>query len=188
MADSQPTPHVEWRDIPGYEGIYKVSAEGHVWSVRRPHTRSRVFYLNGEVLTSSWIGGHLLTPSEDKDGYLHVALCRDGSAKTLRVHRLVLEAFIGPRPKGMECCHANDVPDDNRLENLRWDYPKMNVADRIKNRRKATLRGPRTHCKVGHELTPENSIWPTPKSMTPRCRECERARDRKRRPPRPPGR
>ena len=181
MADSQPTPHVEWRDIPGYEGIYKVSAEGHIWSVRRLRANKYSWYLGDGDKPLHRVGGHLLKPSADKDGYLQVGLTKDGKSKVRRVHRLVLEAFVGPCPEGMEACHANDIPDDNRIENLRWDYPKMNAADRRRNRRKATLRGPRTHCKVGHELTPENSIWPTPKSLTPRCRECERARDRKRR-------
>lgn len=46
------------------------------------------------------------------------------------VHVLVLEAFVGPRPEGMQCCHNNGIPYDNRLINLRWDTPKNNVHDR----------------------------------------------------------
>jgi len=48
------------------------------------------------------------------------------------VHRLVLLAFKGPPPRsGMEGAHNNGVPGDNRLENLRWDTPKGNAADRV---------------------------------------------------------
>ena len=46
------------------------------------------------------------------------------------VHVLVLENFVSPRPNGMQCCHNNGIPYDNRLINLRWDTPKNNVHDR----------------------------------------------------------
>jgi hypothetical protein len=49
------------------------------------------------------------------------------------VHQLVLEAFVGPKPEGFECCHADDDPTNNRLENLRWDTQCANAADRIRN-------------------------------------------------------
>ena len=66
----------------------------------------------------------------DKDGYCLVHL---KDLVVYRVHRLILEAFVGECPNGMEACHDNDIPNDNRLANLRWDYPKNNSKDRIKN-------------------------------------------------------
>lgn len=56
-----------------------------------------------------------------------------GDRKRFSVGRLVLEAFVGPCPAGLQCCHANDDPWDNRLENLRWDTPKANAKDRARN-------------------------------------------------------
>ncbi len=50
-----------------------------------------------------------------------------------QVHRLVLEAFVGPCPPGQQCRHLNDIPSDNRLENLRWGTPKENGEDRVRN-------------------------------------------------------
>jgi hypothetical protein len=47
------------------------------------------------------------------------------------VHRLVLEAFVGPCPPGMEGCHNNGIGTDNRLANLRWDTRKNNAADKV---------------------------------------------------------
>lgn len=47
--------------------------------------------------------------------------------------RLVLEAFVGPRPRGMQVCHRDDDQSNNRRENLRWDTPKANCADRDRN-------------------------------------------------------
>lgn len=53
--------------------------------------------------------------------------------RTVLVHRLILEAFVGSCPEGMEACHWNDDPTDNRLENLRWDTHRANGADMVRN-------------------------------------------------------
>ena len=50
------------------------------------------------------------------------------------MHRLVLAAFIGPCPEGMEACHFPDSdPNNNNLGNLRWDTRKENIHDSIKH-------------------------------------------------------
>lgn len=47
------------------------------------------------------------------------------------VHRLVLEAFVGPCPPGMECRHFPDRdPTNNRLDNLSWATRKQNMEDK----------------------------------------------------------
>jgi len=56
-----------------------------------------------------------------------------GRKKKACVHRLVLLAFIGPCPDGMEACHNNGNPADCRLENLRWDTSAANEADKAKH-------------------------------------------------------
>jgi len=61
------------------------------------------------------------------------AITIDG--KHRKVHQLVLEVFIGPRPDGMEACHWDDVPTNNILFNLRWDDPPANELDKARNRR-----------------------------------------------------
>ncbi len=68
-----------------------------------------------------------------KCGYIGVQLQRDKSSFCHAVHRLVLEAFVGPCPEGMECCHNDGDPTNNRLENLRWDTRKSNSADKMKH-------------------------------------------------------
>ncbi|KKM63215.1 hypothetical protein LCGC14_1513630, partial [marine sediment metagenome] len=50
-----------------------------------------------------------------------------------RIHRLILETYIGPRPKGMECRHLNGNPADNRFENLCWGTHVENSQDSIKH-------------------------------------------------------
>lgn len=65
-------------------------------------------------------------PGCNSDGYYRANI----NGKHRLVHNLVLEAFVGSRPKGMYACHNNGNPKDNRIENLRWDTPKNNVKDR----------------------------------------------------------
>ena len=48
------------------------------------------------------------------------------------VHRLVLEAFVGPCPEGLEACHSPDRDrTNNRLSNLRWGTREDNEADKV---------------------------------------------------------
>jgi hypothetical protein len=44
-----------------------------------------------------------------------------------------MEAFVGIRPQGMECCHNDGNPQNNHWSNLRWDTPKNNHADKVKH-------------------------------------------------------
>jgi hypothetical protein len=50
-----------------------------------------------------------------------------------RLHIVMLEAFVGPRPKGLLGLHKNDVKTDNSLENLYYGTPTRNVLDRAQN-------------------------------------------------------
>jgi hypothetical protein len=63
-------------------------------------------------------------------GYPMVQLSRCGEAVARNVHTLVLTAFVGPRPDGMECRHLNGVRADARLENLAWGTKAENMADK----------------------------------------------------------
>lgn len=57
---------------------------------------------------------------------------RDGVSRKYPVSALILEAFVGPCPKGMESCHFPDpCLDNNRLDNLRWGTKKENARHRI---------------------------------------------------------
>lgn len=75
----------------------------------------------------------ILCANEDGDGYRRVYLRRDGRTHSKKIAWLVLEAFKGPRPKGMDSCHDNGNRQDDNLSNLRWDTRKKNLADREKH-------------------------------------------------------
>lgn len=73
----------------------------------------------------------LLRSFPDKDGYLRVNLSQQGERLGhVAVHLLVLLAFVGPRPEGLECCHNDGVHTNNLLHNLRYDTVSANKVDR----------------------------------------------------------
>ena len=61
-----------------------------------------------------------------KHPYKRVHLSHKGVTKYVLVHRLVLEAFVGPCPDGMQTLHADNDPTNNCLSNLSWGTPKRN--------------------------------------------------------------
>ncbi len=79
----------------------------------------------------------------------------DLGSTTMFAHRAVLLAFVGPCPEGMEACHNNGDPLDNRVENLRWDTRSNNTLDKVAHGTHPMAS--KTHCKRGHEFTPENT-------------------------------
>lgn len=123
----------KWKDVVGFEGLYRVSNYGRVRS------KSRMVYGKGRW-GKRWlpIKGKLLNGTPNKKGYPFVKLYklgegREGKKTGKAVHQLVLEAFVGPCPKGMQACHGNGKRNDPRLKNLRWDTPKENSKDKIKH-------------------------------------------------------
>lgn len=119
--------------------------------------------------------GRALRPWTDS-GYAKVDL----HGVTRRVHVLVLEAFVGPKPFGMEACHRNDVKLDNRVENLYWGDRQANMLDKVANGNHHNAK--KTHCKRGHEFTEENTNYRTQGTWKiRRCRSCAREIARERR-------
>lgn len=112
---------VEYRLVEGYP-IYRVGSDGSVWTKWMPGLRP-------PKLGNRW---RIMKQFRNKpDGYLCVSL--SPSAQIKLVHRLVLAAFIGPCPKGMEGCHNDGNKRNNSRSNLRWDTRKNNVGDREKH-------------------------------------------------------
>lgn len=62
---------------------------------------------------------------------VHIRTSIDVPCKTVMVHWLVLLAFIGPRPYGLDACHNNGKHADNRASNLRWGTRSSNMHDRV---------------------------------------------------------
>lgn len=100
--DPSSQPPEEWRDIPGYEGLYQVSDQGRVRSAKQFNF------------------GSIKRLSITRKGYSRANLCRDSKQKNFYVHVLMAAVFIGPKPEGHEVDHINRIRDDNRIENLRY--------------------------------------------------------------------
>lgn len=66
-------------------------------------------------------------------GYKVVQRSVNNKTKQKYLHRVLLEAFVGPCPDGCEALHINGDRTDNRLSNLRWGTRKENVADAIRH-------------------------------------------------------
>ncbi len=112
MADRE-----RWRRVPGWPA-YKVSSHGRVKSMPRMLANGRAH------------GGGELAQSPDREGYLYVTLCDGPRVRRVGVATLVLEAFVGVRPEGMEGCHGPEGNQVNHLSELRWDTRVENERDK----------------------------------------------------------
>lgn len=106
---------IEYRDIEGHPG-YRVGNDGSVWT--------RWNKGPGAQANREW---RLLHVRTDHEGYGRVTF-RDRTA--VKVCVLVLTAFVGPCPPGMEACHGPDGVASDALTNLRWDTHAANIADK----------------------------------------------------------
>jgi hypothetical protein len=118
------TAGIPFTKIPGkvmgliaYPG-YLISSRGDVYSCWNtgPHNRMTHLY-------------YKLSPGWNKAGYLNVNV----SGTHRPVHALVLEAFVGPCPDGLECRHLDGDPKNNRRKNLCWGTRQENMNDRVKH-------------------------------------------------------
>ena len=110
-------------DIQGYEGLYNVNKCGEVLSVR---------------------SGKLLTVCKDGQGYMNVALSKNGKSRTHKVHRLVALAFILNPNNYPYINHKDEDKTNNNVENLEWCTPKynLNYGTAIKRRSEAIKASP----------------------------------------------
>ena len=108
----------QWKEIAGYEGLYEVSDQGRVKSLKFGKEK-------------------ILKPVKNPRGYLQVNLCKDGHVKRSTVHRLVAEAFI-PNTQGLETVnHKDEVKSNNAVSNLEWMSQKDNCNYGTRNKRVA---------------------------------------------------
>lgn len=102
---------------------YRIGSDGSTWSLhgRGPKRKGRD--------RTKW---SRLKQYAGEYGHLWVLLYNDAGTKKYLVHRLVLLAFVGPCPEGMECRHFPDGDaSNNHLENLQWATHAVNQRDRI---------------------------------------------------------
>lgn len=100
---------IEWKDVIGYEGLYRVNNHGEIYS-----------------LISNRILKQFLRGSREDNKYFVVDLHKDKNGKTISVHRIVAEAFI-PNVDNLPCVnHKDGNKYNNNVNNLEWCTYSMN--------------------------------------------------------------
>lgn len=139
-----------WAPIPEFPG-YWASDLGRIASIRR----------------NKW---RVLKQGRNPNGYWIVSLWRDDreSPITVTVHRLITAAFIGPRPDGLVVRHLDGDQHNNAAANLTYGTVSENSLDTVRHGRHNMAR--KTHCKRGHEFTPQTTDYT--KNGGRMCRTC----------------
>jgi hypothetical protein len=110
---------MEWSDIPGYDGVYRVNEKGEILSLTRL-INTRGFYTKQKILKPIRSGAALI-----------VNLSVDGKRKRLHVARLVASAFLNmPIDSTMRVRHINNDPFDCNLKNLIVESPSNVIKNK----------------------------------------------------------
>jgi NUMOD4 motif/HNH endonuclease len=148
-----------WEAVPGYEGRYEVSDRGRVRSI--PQVKSL---------------GRILRQHRRTGGYYGVSLYSEGRARVVCVHRLVMEAFVGPQPKGWHTRHLDGDQTNNRLSNLAYGTALDNADDVRRHGTHWQTR--KTQCPRGHSYSDPAHLQTSGSER--RCRTCHRVKEAER--------
>lgn len=116
----------KWIPVVDYEGWYDVSNHGRVRRMK-PGPGARV--------------GRILKESLGDCGYMDVGLHKEGSQHTVKVHRLVVTAFIGPCPDGKEVNHKDGIKRNNAAINLEYVTSSENQLHSYRRGLQVAVRG-----------------------------------------------
>lgn len=159
LPQNPQVPIERWLSVAGHEGVYEVSDMGRVRSL------DRVLVTSHGV--SRRLKGKMLSPTGGE--YLSVGL----GSHPIRVHKLVAEAFLGPRPAGQEVRHLNGNHHDCRLVNLSYGTRAEQRQDDLRNG--VHHNANKTQCKWGHPYTLKNTY--RRKDGSRDCWQCIRERN-----------
>ena len=106
-----------WKDIKHYEGLYKISSLGRVWSVHKHDFK---------------------VPHIKDNGYMFVQLYKNGKMRNEHLHRLVSLTFV-PNPNNLpQVNHKDENKRNNCVDNLEWCDGKYNNNYGTAQERKVT--------------------------------------------------
>lgn len=100
-----------WKPVEGYEGLYEVSSHGRVKALEKR--------VDSGKCHRTW-NEHILCTAIDSRGYVRTSLSKDGHSKTVKIHRLVAEAFISNLDNLPQVNHKDGNKQNNNADNLEW--------------------------------------------------------------------
>jgi hypothetical protein len=114
-----------WKDVKGYENIYKVSNQGRIKSIERyiKHSDGRKPQYHKELIRK---------PQLSNKGYLNIRLSKENKLKSYLVHKLVAEAFIPNTDNKQQVNHKDGNKENNNDWNLEWVTNSENQIHALK--------------------------------------------------------
>lgn len=122
----------QWKDIPGYEGIYEASTEGRI------RTNANKVTSNARYKERHW-KQRILKPKYGKRmgnknlSDARVSLWRNGEEHTWLVSRLVAMTWCDGFKDGLTVNHIDGDPHNNRADNLEWLTIGENIQHGFEN-------------------------------------------------------
>ena len=142
-----------WKPVVGFEGCYEVSSFGRVRSLSRTDRHGKFHH------------ARMMKTVINKGVYRALELYCAPRVRWVKVYRLVAEAFLGPCPPGMQCCHNDGDSFNDRADNLRWDTPSNNTLDMHKHGRMYAARARGTRHPLSRftelQIREIRAIWRT---------------------------
>ena len=134
-----------WKDIDGYDYEYQISNLGRFKRVTAYSKNYTGFITRGAF---------------DKFGYLRITVVKNKKSKTLKIHRLVAQYFLGNYSEDLSVNHKNFNKSDNRIENLEMMTYSENALDFIlkvkKEKSYSNILGVGYHSQLGKWTTRVN--------------------------------
>jgi len=130
----------EFREVPGYEGLYQVSNLARVKSLPKfKKNRLSFFYTKEKIFNDRY----------DSNGYKIISLSKDKKIKILKTHQLVAIAFLNHKIDGMNLVvdHIDNCKSNNKIDNLQIVTNRFNCSKDKKNKT-SKYTGVRWHIKA----------------------------------------